>query len=264
MRSGSNIQVPSKEEKKRIASVLKVIKKLEDFIDESEFIPATDDYRGTIILGLLSKCLTVGRAVCALAQAGFPEEAYGLTRTLIDIYLTVRYISNKNTEIRAQRFAEFFMKNHESWAVIIPKFYPQASIADTREHRLFLETAKKYKNPHDWSGEPLKTKSLALEPDTYEFDATGKGTTAEFDYEIMFKWTSHFVHSTVSALESHLVERGDTFKIRGRWGMRRGRSHSPFNVLAFVSKTFICGFRALRQDQPEKILQQMHRLMQTY
>jgi hypothetical protein len=263
MRRIANIQAPSKDVKKEIASVLKSIKKLEDFIDESEFVPATADYRGIVILALLSKCLTVGRAICALVKVGFPEEAFGLSRTLIDIYLTVRYISNKDTEIRAERFAEFFMKNHESWASIIPKFYPQLNVSDSPEHRIFLETAKKYKNPHDWSGEPYKTKSLAMEPDTYEFDATGNGTKAEFDYEVIFKLTSHFVHSTVSALESHFVERGDTFKVRGRWEERKG-SKSLFHVLVFVSKTFVCGFRALHQDQPEDILQRMHQQMQSY
>jgi hypothetical protein len=114
------------------------------------------------------------------------------------------------------------------------------------------------------SGEEHKTRSLAIEPDKYEFDAAGNGTTAEFDYEVLFKWTSHFVHSTVSALESHVVERGDTFKVRASWIPDRRAENSLFNVLAFVSKTFICGFRALRQEQPEEILQELHRLMQSY
>ncbi len=80
-----------------VAKTISSIEKLERFIDSSEFIPATATYRGIVVLSLISKALTVSRAVCALVESGFPEEAFGLTRTLIDIYFTVRYISNQDT-----------------------------------------------------------------------------------------------------------------------------------------------------------------------
>jgi hypothetical protein len=106
-----------------------------------------------------------------------------------------------------------------------------------------------------------------MEPDEYEFDANGKGTTAEFDYEVMFKWTSHFVHSTVSALQNHAVERGDIFRVRSGFPERAGRSavEKPlFQTLAFISKTVVCAFRGLRQEQPDEILQEMHLRMKSY
>jgi Family of unknown function (DUF5677) len=146
----------------RLVETLDSIEKLEHFINAAEFLPATQTYRGTILLALLSKCFTVGRAVCALVEAGFSEEAFGLSRTLIDIYFTVRYISNKNTEVRAERFTEFFLKNHESWTQIVPRFYPDIAPLDSEFHKMALEVAKKYKSPHEWSGETQKTKSLAM------------------------------------------------------------------------------------------------------
>jgi hypothetical protein len=251
--------------KLEVAEILGSVEKLEKFIDESEFIPATATYRGTVVLSLLSKSLTVGRAVCALVESGFPEEAFGVTRTLIDIYFTVRYISNQHTESRSEKFAMFFMKNHESWTQIIPKYFPDISIPNTAYHIACLDTARKYKSPNDWSGVKDKTRGLALEPDTYEFDANGTPITAEVDYEIFFKWTSHFVHSTVTSLESHLVERGDVFRVRGRNTLSERMSNSSlFNVLAFLSKIFVCAFRALNQQQPEDILHEMHQRMASY
>jgi hypothetical protein len=237
---------------------------LERYVNASGFIPATQQHRGQIILALFSKCLTVGRAVCSLVQAGFGEEAFGMTRTLIEIYFDVRYIANKDTEARAERFAMFFTKDQEGWHKIIHKYYPHIVAPDTRERREILEIAKNYKNPHEWSGEPQKTKSLAIEPDTYEFDSAGNGTTAEFDYEVFFKLTSHYVHSTVCALESHIVEREDTFRIRRNWTPHKRADLALFNVLAMISKIFVCGFRALRYEQPEEILQEMHVKMQSH
>jgi len=68
----------------------------------------------------------------------------------------------------------------------------------------------------------------------------------------------------VCALEGHLVERGDTFKIRARWNPHRKASLALFNVLAMTSKIFICGFRAMRHDQPEEVLQEMYVKMQSH
>ncbi len=255
---------PNPEIEARIVSTLESIEKLERYIDDAAFIPATQQHRGQIILALFSKTLTAGRAICALVREGFGEEAFGMGRTLIDIYLVVRYIANKDTEARAERFAMFFAKDQEGWQKVIPKYYPDIVAPDTPERREILAIAKNYRNPNDWSGEPEKTKSLAKEPDTYEFDSAGNGITAEFDYEIMFKYTSHFVHSTVCALENHLAERGDTFKIRARWNPYRKARLALFNVLAMTSKIFICGFRAMRHDQPEEILQEIFGKMQSH
>ena len=250
--------------KLEVAQTLSFVEKLEKYIDESKFIPATAAYRGTVVLSLLSKSLTVSRAVCALVESGFPEEAFGLTRTLIDIYFTVRHIGNQETESRSERFALFFAKNHESWSTIFPKYFPSLVIPDNAIHRFYLETARNYKSPNDWSGMRDGTRGLALEPDNYEFEASGKPTTAEFDYEVIFKWTSHFVHATVSSLESHLVERGDAFRVRARNMLsHRYANNALFNVLAFLSKIFVCAFRALNQEQPEVLLE-IHQHMASY
>ena len=108
----------------RVVSTLESIEKLERFIDDAAFIPATQQHRGQIILALFSKTLTAGRAICALVREGFGEEAFGIGRTLIDIYLVVRYIANKDTEARAERFAMFFTKDQEGWQKVIPKILP--------------------------------------------------------------------------------------------------------------------------------------------
>jgi hypothetical protein len=108
----------------RVVSTLESIEKLERYIDDAAFVPATQEHRGQIILALFSKALTVGRAVCALVRAGFGEEAFGMTRTLFDIYFDVRFISNRDTEPRAEKFAMFFTKDITGWRKIIPKSIP--------------------------------------------------------------------------------------------------------------------------------------------
>jgi hypothetical protein len=237
------------------AEVLALIGRLENFVNSEEYYPARNSYRGVGILALVSKALTVARAVCSLIDSGFPGEAFGLSRTLLDICFTVRYISNKDTEARAKLFAEFYAKDHEGWGKIIQKFYPTAPVEDTEAHREALEKAKNYKNAHQWTGMGDQTRQMACEPDSYEFDSAGNGINCEWDYEVIYKWTSFYVHSTVSALESHITEPREPFRIRDRPDIDKGRGEDALvNVLGYVSRSFVHAYRAIKHDPPDEIL----------
>ena len=245
-----------------VTSVRAVIEKLEQYINDSEFIPASRFYRGIIILGLLSKALTVGRAVCVLVESDLQGEAFGLSRTLIDLFFTVRYISNKDTEARAKKFAEFYAKDHEGWTKIIGKFYPTMAIPNSPFHEDSLTLARNYKSAHQWTGLGDQTRQIALEDDSYERTEAGKPLNCEFDYEALYKWTSFFVHGTVSSLEAHFVEARDVFRVRARIQLEQNLgTDALFNVLAFLTKSFISAFRALGYEPPENVLTEIRQLM---
>jgi hypothetical protein len=242
-----------------------MIERLEESINESEFIPAIRFYRTIVLLGLISKSLTVARGVCVLVDAGLPGEAFGLCRTMIDIYFTVRYVGNKDTEGRARRFAEFYTKDHAAWTKIVQKYYPSATIRDSESHKYAMEKAKSYPNAHQWTGMGDQTRQMAVEEDSFECDAVGNPLTCEFDYEVIYKWTSFFVHSTVSALESHLSAAGEAFRIRAQNHLIQGRADDAlFSVLAYLSKTFIHAFRAIRQEPPEHLLDEIGEMLKAY
>lgn len=249
--------------KLNVNDVRSIVARLEHYIDQAEFIPAVRFYRGIILLALLSKALTVARAICLLVESDFHGEAFGVSRTLIDIYLTVRYIANKETEARAKQFAEFYAKDHEGWTRIIQKFYPAMTIPNSEFHQDSLDIAKGYRSAHQWTGLGDQTKQMAAEPDSHERRQSGEPLTCDFDYEVIYKWTSFFVHATVSGLEGHLTEARDRFRVRARIEIEHGCGDSAlFNVLAYLLKSFISAFRAMREDQPEQILNDMRTLME--
>ena len=242
-----------------------MIKRLENFVDSEEYYPARNSYRGIVVLALVSKALTVARAVCCLVDNGFPGEAFGLSRTLIDICFTVRYISNADTEARAKLFAEFYAKDHEGWGKIIHKFYPSTVVKETEAHREALAKAKNYKNAHQWTGMGDQTRQMACEPDAYEFDPAGNGINCEWDYEVIYKWTSFYIHSTVSALEGHFMEPREPFRIRGRHSIDKNREEDTLvNVLGYISRIFVHAYRAMKHDAPEEILQDVHKTIAAF
>ena len=83
-------------------------------VNAARYYPPNSAPRYLLALALYSKSITVAEATMALIDAGFSDEAFGMTRTLIDIFFTLHYISNKDTEERALRYAQFTFKNRGS------------------------------------------------------------------------------------------------------------------------------------------------------
>ncbi len=242
-----------------------LIEKVTKLINETRHYPRSNVYLDIVVLALLSKGIVVSKAVCKLVETGFYEEAFGLTRTLIDIYFTIRYVANRDREERATKFAEFFAKDHEGWANIIGKYYPTTKFSLPVHQGQMLKVAEKFKNPHKWTGLGDQTRKMAMEEDSYELDRNGKPFKCEFDYEVLYKWTSHYVHSTIVAIDTHTVEARDVFIVHSK--KKRGdrfRDLSLFNVAAFLSKMLICGFRSLGTEFPIDLSDDFDNVMKSF
>jgi len=172
-----------------------------------------------------------------------------MTRTLVDIYITLRYIANQNTEERARLYYNFVAKDMHGWSHIIKDYWPQ--LTRSMDPRI-INVASQYPNPHRWSGK--NAKDMALEPDTFETDATtGKPAVHDFQYRVVYRWTSHFVHPTIVALKNHVVQPGrDNFVVRGT--RQEDQTHvSVFNVATFVGMTMISFYRCMGDPQPDRV-----------
>ena len=245
-------------------NVLKQIKKLEDHLNDLQMQPATHRYRNAVILALLSKALTVGRAICLLVKTGFPAEAFAMSRTLIEIYFCVRYMSNQNTEARCKTYVDYHARVRQEWQTIIMKYYPHTPPDRIQLEQDVLETAKEFKSKGHWTGSGGQAKLMALEPDEFEKDEHGEPEKSEFDYEALYFWTSHFIHVTVVGIEGHACVPGEVFKIRGRSWMDAERGEDAlFNTVIFLCKIFIRACRAMNEEQPP-ILQAMFKMVSKF
>jgi hypothetical protein len=244
------------------SEILRLIDKLETFLNGELFIPATSFFRSKVLLSLMSKALTTGRAVCVLVDAGFYGEAFGLSRTLIDIFINVRYISNRDTEKRAKQFVEYIAKTQEELIRLSHKHFPTKKDHPKLDEK-FAELAKDYNSAHRWTD--ARFREMALEPDSYEFDDQGNPTVHDFDYEFVYWQTSQFVHATILSVLEHATPQGEPFRVRSRPNEDTIRGDEAlFNVLAFISKTFVSGYRGLKSDQPADILEETRQALSAY
>src|SRR5260221_6348559 len=105
--------------------IVKRIAELEIHLNNLKMVPATHRRRSFVILPLVSKALTVSRAICALVDAGFPAEAFATSRTLLEILFSLRYITNKLTEERANKYLKYQARVQLEWSKIIQTHMPK-------------------------------------------------------------------------------------------------------------------------------------------
>jgi len=218
-------------------------------VNSKWYYPPLNAYRYTVALALYSKCLTVAEATMVLLDAGFSDEAFGMTRTLVDVYITLRYIANQDTEERARLYYKFVAKDIHGWSDIVKDYWPQLALPmDPR----IIKAASQYPHPHRWSGKSAK--DMALEPDTFEMNpATGKPAIHDFPYRVIYRWTSHFVHPTIVALKNHVVQPGrDNFVVRGMHEEDMAQV-AVLNIAAYVFKTMISFYRCMGDPQPDRV-----------
>ena len=66
-------------------------------LDNKGYYPRNTVHADLVFLALLSKSIRVAEMICALVKCGFDEEAFGTTRTLLDLLITIRFIANRKT-----------------------------------------------------------------------------------------------------------------------------------------------------------------------
>ena len=218
-------------------------------VNETRYYPPAHGYRYMLALVLYSKCITVAEAILVLLDAGFGDEAFGMTRTLVDIFIALRYIANKDADERAKRYAEFAAKSSAVWNEVTELYWPhRVQILDEHTKRL----AATYKSPHQWSGETAKT--MALEPDTVDVDPdTGEPANHSVAYSITYRWTSHNVHPPIGALRKHMVQAArDHFVVHS--GRVQDMAHLVvFNTASGVASTMISFYRCMGDPQPQHL-----------
>jgi hypothetical protein len=227
---------------------LKQIKNLETYLNELKMVPDPERLGNAVILALLSKALTVSRAICLLVDAGYPAEAFGLSRTLIEIYFWVRYIGNQDTDARAKTYVDYYEWFRQKHQNNMRTYYPNRPLEDSALDEESVKTAAMFKNKSNWTGHKLK--DVAHEEDTVDKDEHERPYKAEFDYDAIYFWTSHFVHASVVGVLGHACV-GEEFKVRANTWVDKGRAQSALtNIAIYLGKMFTCACHSLNTEQP--------------
>lgn len=172
-----------------------VIKRLQQEIDDSSLCPRAGFALDQALLVVTSRALRIGLAVCQLVSDGFYGEAFGLTRSVLEAFFTVKYISSKDAESRAQSYLQFRKTYQYNQEMIRRKYFPHIKKPDWLKQVMLDEVKRMFPNPRRW----IPAYSMAADYYDHPLDIdpeTGKGFQALAEYEGVYEMTSHYVHVT--------------------------------------------------------------------
>jgi hypothetical protein len=262
------------------------VKKIAVFLNEQRYHPRANVVLDRVVLALVSKAVKVAQGVISLIDAGLPEEAFGVSRTLVEIALSLRFITNRHSERRARRFVHYVGKwkiqmmrrlegltSRDAKGVDQPKYTKAQLRKMMPDYKLMLKWAREFpKSPAaHWSqarygkngkkGKASNARTLALEADGHE-RVNGAGVNWQFDYEWVYSWTSQYVHATAACVESHVTEPGQAFLVQIAPHRNRVGDSAIFNTTLYLYKILRMAFPIIGQPFPSKLSEPLEKLLQ--
>jgi len=268
--------MPSREPtKQQMLQIRKILRVTKAFVDRQMYYPRRHVFLDKVVLGLLSKSLVVAQAVICLVDRSFPEEAFGLSRTLVEIAINLRYIANRSSELRAKRYVHYFAKVKMEWMRRGLKHYTWKESELRKmmpDYKKTAALARKYPDKYSWAKTRKQFKggvaSMAAELDSHERTPDGEAVKWEFDYDWIYFWTSQYVHANVASIDSHAWEPPKSWERFKPFSVliapHRGKHTAGlavFNTGLYLHKVLVLAFRTLGTPYPDELSKPLEQLL---
>jgi len=207
-------------------------------------------------LGTLSKAFGIARACLKLLANDCPDEAYGLSRSLVECATNLRYLTAVRSERdkRSRDFVKFAMADKAFWY-----HYALKSSKGPREKAELRAYAKQMgitDNPklarQHWSGE---AGSFVWDTTLQNHPVDGLRTLEHRKkaYAVDYYQTSAFVHCSLVAIDNYCPEDGATFRLARSSLHRETFQRTLFVVLTHVHDAIQYVLDGLNIDSPARI-----------
>jgi hypothetical protein len=222
----------------------KCAKALKSGIEAQDFYVAANVATSSVPFSHVTKAFHVHEAVLTLCRAGFGSEAYALSRLILEMYLTLRWITNDDQVNRAEEYALFVAKRKEYLAKMIEKYQPgttQAADAVNHVQNLYKTYADKYKRFTFWCNKASSLKEMAQEEEALYGPLAAPNNNGMYLYELPYSSASDHVHCTSVALDNVYPVIGVPYRIS------RAKEYGLIRDAVFTATQFLISI-VLRVD----------------
>lgn len=215
--------------KREIQRVLAYLREAEVEINRLEIYPRVPYRHPFDILGLatVSKVFALSRACLRLLTSGFPDEAFGLSRSIVECATNLRYLTAEpNLQYRRSRdFAKFAMADKAFWAHYALEH--NAGKETESEIRQYMEreqiVADTKPARRHWSGEDGFVWKVAISD--HPMDGAKTQAHRKAEHAANYYDASRFVHCSSPAIDSYCPDDGTAFRMSSSSGLHNtGRS----------------------------------------
>jgi Family of unknown function (DUF5677) len=188
----------------------------------------------TVATSMMSKSLALARSCIFLLKANQADEAYGLSRSLVEAGLILRYLTSDELlqSSRSAQFLWFSIDYKDLWVYHARKLTagtPSAGEVEryAKKWNLSGDPAKARTHWSELRGFTWKAQSLVHPLDPPIFDATYK----EKEYAVDYFQTCQWVHCSQPALDNYIGDRRAPFKFSESAGTFGNPAHTVLFVL---------------------------------
>ncbi len=192
------------------------ISEMEIEVSALKIYPRKNEPYDWVALLMISKAFALSRAILVLMENGFPDEAFGLSRSLVECSFTMRFIT-ADPEKRDERARGFLIYGKYEKAYWFEKILDPALKEEAekflREAGIDLAETDSKKADGRWARE-LGRSSLTYKAATCDHPLDGDTNTPqrrEHHYAIHYHGPSAFVHCTEPSLANYMHETGVQF-----------------------------------------------------
>ncbi|MGI9103646.1 MAG: DUF5677 domain-containing protein [Terriglobales bacterium] len=207
-----------------------------------------------IALATISKVLALARACLALCE-DFPDEAYGLTRSIVECATNLRFLTSDVDlqDSRTREFVKYALADKAFWAYnALQQFAGRPEEVEIREYleREGITPDPKAARRH-WSG----VSGFIWDVMIVDHPLDGPVTQAlrKTSYAIDYFQTSGFVHCSLPAIDNYFVDSNTRYRISRSSELHETFQSTLFLVLIYVHTAIAYSFFGMRSDRPAQL-----------
>jgi hypothetical protein len=190
---------------------------LRSVFEAEQIYVAARTENSVVPFGHLTKAFREHSAVLTLCRAGFGSEAFALSRSMLEMAIALRWITNGDQVERSKAFAYFEAKRKQYFATIFAKYNPGNPLADEAVQyvdNLYRQYAEKYKSFRFWSDAASSLRRMAEEPEILgAASAAPQNTNDLWRYEVPYSMASDHVHCNAVALADSFPPVGSPYEV---------------------------------------------------
>lgn len=206
-------------------------------VDDLKIWPKDHRY-DQIAFALLNKVFRLGQACVSLIEQGFSEEAFGLSRSMIECTLNLRYLTLERDEVnsRSERYVEFVFADQRHYLDLIRQYYPEDErnaavevIAKANNLDQRWQT-KKGNPPPDWKAENENWWAIITTNHPLD-EILNEHCPIRRLYSYFHRGASAMVHCSANSLLNLLWDRRYSFRVGERMIPERNHTSEPLLVI---------------------------------
>jgi Family of unknown function (DUF5677) len=252
------------EKRKEITKVNRFVKAAEKAINAMEIIPR-DPWKfpfEIVALANVSKAFALAKACLVLLRSDSPDEAFGLSRSIVECSNNLRYMTEKSGE--QDKRVRAFVKQHTAdkafWAHYCLELFSgkpeEQDIRDYMKQEGITPDTKPASN--HWSGERGFIWKTTIQDHPLDGAATLKHR--KISHAADYFQTSTFVHCSLPAIDNYAVDEGKPFRISTTSGLHETTQSTLYTILIYLYSTIRYALFGMNTDSP-RITKMFNRLL---